>query len=73
VGQLRKTILNYLVSTEQGTVLSPSKLVSVDVADLVQRRILPLLTQLVKARGNDSVVAKCEVSLYKKCPMLKRA
>jgi len=61
IGQLRKTILNYVVSTK-GAVLSPSRLVSVDVADLLQRSILPLLTQLVKRRSDASVVAKCEVS-----------
>ena len=59
MGQLRKTILNYVASTQQGADLSPSTLVPVDVAGMVQRRILPLLTQLVKGRGNASVVARC--------------
>jgi len=62
IGQLRKTILNYVALTEQGTAISPAMLVPVDVAGVVQRSILPLLTQLVKGRGDASVVAKCEVS-----------
>jgi len=62
IGQLCKTILNYVVSTQQGTDLSPPQMVPIDVADLVQSRILPLLTQLVKGRGDASLVAcRCEV------------
>jgi len=61
IGQLRKTILSYVAFKEQGTA-PPARLVPVDVADLVQHRILPLLTQLVKGRGDASVVAKCEMS-----------
>jgi len=62
VGLLRKTILNYVASTDQDADLSPAQMVPVDVAGLVQRRILPLLTQLVKGRGDDRVVAKSKVS-----------
>jgi len=61
IGQLRKTMLNF-VAAQKGSDLSPVKLVPVDVADVVQHNVMPLLTQLVKGRGNAGVVVStCEV------------